>query len=590
MKLRNRITAIATGLALAFAYTAVPALAASEISKDETVYIATDATGAEEEVIVSEHLKNGIEAATIDDMTNLTEIENVKGEESFRKGKGDQIIWQADGNDIFYEGKTSEKIPVSIDISYKLDGQSVKGSQLEGKSGDVEIRVEYSSNAKAMVNGKETDVPFIAMTGFVASDESFSDIEIDHGKVIDDGDKKIVVGMAAPGMNDALDIDPDIYDIDLNDSVTVKCKAKNFDLRDMMTVITNSVFEDIDTEDMDIDFDDEISALNKGGKALVDGSKQLYSGMDELNENAPKLDRGMKSLKTSLTDMMPQLTDATSRLSDGSSRVLGGMKEIKGGLDGTGTTPGAIPSLDQVSSGLRSGADSLRQKSGEMQAAETYAKALDQYMQTVNQLVAAHADILRAQGYGELVDKTPQMAQAAAGLASGLDGTSGQLNATADRLYKEGDASSAGVAVAAVSSGLKDASNALGGYDETASEQKTLIGGQTEIYNGLSQMNSELVEKSSALDAGLKKMTTGTAALVSGTAKLEKGSLELSKGMRKYYNDGIRKLVDLYENDLKGSVEGLRNMIEAGQEYKSFTKLPEGMDGSVKFIYRTSIY
>lgn len=47
--------------------------------------------------------------------------------------------------------------------------------------------------------------------------------------------------------------------------------------------------------------------------------------------------------------------------------------------------------------------------------------------------------------------------------------------------------------------------------------------------------------------------------------------------------------MDLYNDDLKGLAEGLDDMMYAGRNYNTFTKLPSNMDGSVKFVYKTKI-
>ena len=59
--------------------------------------------------------------------------------------------------------------------------------------------------------------------------------------------------------------------------------------------------------------------------------------------------------------------------------------------------------------------------------------------------------------------------------------------------------------------------------------------------------------------------------------------------MSTLYKDGIKKIVDLYNDDLKGTLDSADAMIDAGKGYKTFTKLPAGMDGNVKFIYKTDI-
>ena len=77
--------------------------------------------------------------------------------------------------------------------------------------------------------------------------------------------------------------------------------------------------------------------------------------------------------------------------------------------------------------------------------------------------------------------------------------------------------------------------------------------------------------------------------LVNGVDQLDAGSLKVSKGMSELYNKGIKKIVDLYNNDLKGLTSGLSDMKNASRDYKTFTQLPAGMDGSTKFIYKTPV-
>ena len=81
--------------------------------KDETVYAMADAKGNVNSVIVSEWLKNTDGAAEIKDVSRLTDIENVKGDETFTQN-GEEITWQANGNPIYYQGKTDAEIPVQV--------------------------------------------------------------------------------------------------------------------------------------------------------------------------------------------------------------------------------------------------------------------------------------------------------------------------------------------------------------------------------------------------------------------------------------------------------------------------------------------
>lgn len=74
-----------------------------------------------------------------------------------------------------------------------------------------------------------------------------------------------------------------------------------------------------------------------------------------------------------------------------------------------------------------------------------------------------------------------------------------------------------------------------------------------------------------------------------GIDELNTGSLKLKRGMNKFYHEGIEKLVELYNGQLKGVTGNIGAVIKAGQQYDSFTKLHDGMSGSVKFIYKTEM-
>lgn len=160
-----------------------------EIGKEETVYVLADSTGKERKVIVSDHLINDENKDTIEDASTLKDIENVKGDETFKQD-GSKLTWQADGNDIYYQGTSTKETPVSQTITYSLDGKEVKPEELAGKSGKVTIRFDYTNNetVKTKIDGKEEEiyVPFAAISGMVL-DDSFSNVKVTNGKVISDG-------------------------------------------------------------------------------------------------------------------------------------------------------------------------------------------------------------------------------------------------------------------------------------------------------------------------------------------------------------------------------------------------------------------
>ena len=105
---------------------------AEEAGKEETVYVIAKADGSADDVIVSEWLKNKDGSDTLKDASDLKDITNVKGDETFTQN-GDEITWDAQGNDIYYQGTTEKELPVTEKITYYLDGKEMKPEEIAGK-------------------------------------------------------------------------------------------------------------------------------------------------------------------------------------------------------------------------------------------------------------------------------------------------------------------------------------------------------------------------------------------------------------------------------------------------------------------------
>lgn len=69
-----------------------------ENGKEETVYVIQDADGNKDSVIVSNWLKNGDGKDELVDKTNLTDIENTKGDETYTENSDGTITWDAHGS------------------------------------------------------------------------------------------------------------------------------------------------------------------------------------------------------------------------------------------------------------------------------------------------------------------------------------------------------------------------------------------------------------------------------------------------------------------------------------------------------------
>ena len=66
------------------------------------------------------------------------------GEETFA-ADGDRLVWAADGADISYEGTSEAPLPVGVRFTYVLDGKEIAPEELKGKSGHLEILIDYEA-------------------------------------------------------------------------------------------------------------------------------------------------------------------------------------------------------------------------------------------------------------------------------------------------------------------------------------------------------------------------------------------------------------------------------------------------------------
>lgn len=301
--------------------------------KDETVYVLTGADGAVNKVIVSDWLKNPDGLDTIKDYTELEDPQNVKGEGGYQKD-GDGIAWEAAGEDVYYQGTTEKAPPVEVNLSYTLDGQPIAPEELAGKSGRVTIHIDYVNHEKRTVEiggqQQEIYVPFVAVTGAILDGEHFSNVSVTGGKLINDGDKSIVMGFALPGLKDSLGLSDEDVDLDIPESVEITCDAKDFALETVMTLVTGEMFNELDLDDVEdtAELTDAMQDLQEASGQLVDGSSALYDGLATLMSKSGELVTGIDQLSAGAL----QLKSGAGDLKQGADALAAGAAELNAGL------------------------------------------------------------------------------------------------------------------------------------------------------------------------------------------------------------------------------------------------------------------
>lgn len=424
----------------------------NDADKDESVYLISDANGNVNKTIVVDHLKNKDKKDTLEDASNLSDIENVKGKEKFTQS-GDKLTWQAGGKDIYYQGTATEEPPVTQKVTYYLDGKEISPEDLAGKSGKVKIRFDYTNTTSytETVNGEKqtVSVPFAAVTGLVLGD-GFENIEVTNGKAEVSDSSSVVLGYALPGLKDSLGIKDGDLDGDVNipEYMEMTADVKNFSMPAAMTFVVNAS-DYVSTDGIDTsDLDDMINDLKDASTQLQDGSKTLAGGTDTLAD-------GLSTLQSKLGTF----ASGVGTLQSGLKAYTDGVSTLSGGLNTLGNSTGA----------LVSGADKLNSGAGQLASGSAILKdGLKTYTDGASTL-AAGASNLDA-GMDTLKSGTDTLSQSAPSLVSGVNSLSDGIN-TLDKALKtpmseEGAAKYKEAAKAGVDAKLADDTNATS-YNNT---------------------------------------------------------------------------------------------------------------------------
>ena len=588
-------------------------------AKEETVYIVADANGLPKKVIVSDWLKNSGKDAKLTDVSELTDIENVKGNETFTKN-GNECVWDANGADISYQGRTDKELPVDVKVTYILDGKVMTPEEIKGRSGHVTIRFNYDNKAyrEVMIDGKKEKmtVPFMMLTGVILDDDRFTNISAANAKLINDGSRTVVIGFALPGLQENLAIDRSKFE--LPDSLEIEADVTDFSLSMTVTMATNEIFgrlDKLDIKDLDNlstsmeELTDAMTKLTEGSEALSNGLAQLLEKSGELETGVGQLAEGAGQLKNGLSE----LDAGAGKLSDGAGALDTGLSQLKDGADqlkaGTGALSEGAGSLSAGITLVDAGAGDLSDGAGQLKTGlDTLAgnnEALVGGAETVFKTLLATATSQIKEGGAAIPDLTIE------NYGEVLDGIVAQIN-QAVALYEKSDAKTAaaykekakavaelkasldgyntfymglktytdGVAEAAVGAGtLKDGVDTLkAGTGALKDGADTLKNGADALKGGVDALDDGAVQ----LKAGADALKSGADSLKEGTGKLADGAGKLSNGLNEL-NSNIPALKDGVQQLYDGSVQmsdGIKEFNERG-----ISKITEAVEGELEGIF-----
>jgi putative membrane protein len=523
----------------------------NDADKDESVYLISDANGNVNKTIVVDHLKNKDKKDTLEDASNLSDIENVKGKEKFTQS-GDKLTWQAGGKDIYYQGTATEEPPVTQKVTYYLDGKEISPEDLAGKSGKVKIRFDYTNTTSytETVNGEKqtVSVPFAAVTGLVLGD-GFENIEVTNGKAEVSDSSSVVLGYALPGLKDSLGIkDKDLDgDVNIPEYMEMTADVENFSMPAAMTFVVNAS-DYVSTDGIDTsDIDDMINDLKDASTQLQDGSKTLAEGTDTLAD-------GLSTLQSKL-----------GTFASGVGTLKSGLKTY---TDGASTLSGGLNTLGNSTGALVSGADKLNSGAGQLASGSATLKdGLKSYTDGASQLNAGINEL--GSKSGTLVSGVSKLSKGTSALNAGVqeldktlqagptDEQKNTIKSTAVQTVKDSFAGETGNTVkTTIYNGLRYGTDKNG----------NVVDGElyTSLYKGTASQNFE-----KNLDSTYKVVVNS---ILSSAANVKAGEVD-SNTLASQIKQAYKKTSDDYANAINvatqnGTIDASTQKILANDNYK----------------------
>ena len=207
------------------------------VQKSETVYVSMDNSGKVSDITVTDWLHTDNAEVAVKDVSSLKNIQNVKSDIQPVTDKGG-LTWHMNTTDLYYSGKSTKELPVTISVEYYLDGKEIKPDKLAGKSGKVEIRISMKNNIckTEKIEGKNVKVysPIVVVGGMILSESRFQNLSMTNGKLVGDGSKQIAMLVSFPGMNETLGLDKlNVEDLSFASEFTLTADANDFSLGNM---------------------------------------------------------------------------------------------------------------------------------------------------------------------------------------------------------------------------------------------------------------------------------------------------------------------------------------------------------------------
>lgn len=489
---------------------------------------------------------------------------------------------------------------------------------MQERSGKIRVTISYKNKASHIISNETMYTPFVVICGVVIDNECNKNIEVSNGKVIDNGNKSIAIGMALPGMQESLKTD-----MDIPSSVTISMDTERFELGNVMSYVTPKVLDD------DIDFSDidglygKVNTLQTSSKQLVEGAntlkdgaitysekskefndamKQVQSGVSNANSNYSKIDTGIASVASNSVKLesgakgiydgvvlvnnnlneigsaISQMVTGTEKLKQGEAKVIAGIDSIIAELDKNTGMDKEIAKVQSMKKLIEKNTVKYKSMEAKVKAGVTLTADEQEMMMLLKANIDAETEVLNT--VSSLVEKQKAsvtslkatLKQIKVGIAETKDGKAETLQNGTNQLL----------------SGQKLLLDKL---NQGVPQMNALVNGSKELYNGTSSLKAgakslnagskQIKTGLNILDSGAIQLASANDLLVDGANVISDGATTLASGMTKFDSDGIEPICRFVNNDARAFTNRVKSLEKLAKDYRF-----ENADntGDLKFI------
>ncbi|UOQ86453.1 YhgE/Pip domain-containing protein [Gracilibacillus salinarum] len=553
------------GMATLLVLPVSPVHAQDNVEKEEVVYATLDPTGSQNDMYVVNSFELA-EPSDITDYGNYTKVQNLTDQTEITKD-GNEMAFSTEKDQFYYQGDLEDKaLPWNFDISYTLDGESIKPDQLLGKNGHVKIEITPSVNEEVNQVFSENYLLQISVTVDAAL---YQNLQAPEGTLANAGKNKQVSFTMMPDQAKSFVLEADVENFELEaidiSAVPSSMSIESPNMDDVTKDFKSLADATAEVNDGVGELSNGISELNNGVVQLEDGSAEYKSGIAELDNGSDQLVNGSASIKDALSTMKNSLDVELggadfSELQSGLEDIAKGLDEAAGGLtDLQENYQKAYNALDESINAIPSNNIS----EDEMKALQAAVQDNEQNAAALNKLVKTYEAAQTAKGTYDQVNK------AFAAVSPTLNEVDGSLTKMAESIRTMASE----MAKATENMNIESSINQLTeGITQLSNQYNDFHSGLVEYTNGVGELSSAYGE----VHSGITDLADGTQELENGANELHDGTTELA--------DSTSDLPDQVQSEIDDMIN---EYDKSDFEAESFVSDKNENVKSVQFVIKT---